>query len=288
MFSVSPRVREFCRRSPERMAWLDRLPRTVAALAERWQLSIGERFEGEHEASWVAPVVRRDGTPAVLKLGMPHLEAEHEAHGLRFWNGNPTVRLLEADDVLGAMLLERCEPGTPLGELPEPAQDEVIAGLLKRMWRTPPPGHPFRPLAVMLEHWIAEIEAQRARWADAALVRAGIEAFRELLSEPADAVLLATDLHAGNVLRARREPWLVIDPKPFVGDPAYDLTQHFLNCHARVSADPLGMIERCAALVDLERDRVRRWLFARLAARPRDDWEHDRWREVERAIAGPR
>src|SRR5215207_7784436 len=34
-------------------------------------------------------------------------------------------------------------------------------------------------------------------------------------SAPTD-VLLATDLHAGNVLRARREPWLVIDPKPFV------------------------------------------------------------------------
>jgi len=42
-------------------------------------------------------------------------------------------------------------------------------------------------------------------------------------------VLLATDLHAGNVLRAQREPWLVIDPKPFLGDPAYDATQHLFN-----------------------------------------------------------
>jgi len=91
------------------MAWLARLPHAIAQLEERWQLSIGERFDGEGDASWVAPAVRRDGSPGVLKLGMPHMEAEHEADGLRFWNGDPTVRLLEADDSLGAMLLERCD-----------------------------------------------------------------------------------------------------------------------------------------------------------------------------------
>ena len=44
-----------------------------------------------------------------------------------------------------------------------------------------------------------------------------------------------TDLHAGNVVRAEREPWLVIDPKPFVGDPAYDATQHLLNCRDEIA-----------------------------------------------------
>ena len=33
------------------------------------------------------------------------------------------------------MLLERCEPGTLLRELPEPEQDVVLAGLLRRLWR---------------------------------------------------------------------------------------------------------------------------------------------------------
>jgi streptomycin 6-kinase len=40
--------------------------------------------------------------------------------------------------------------------------------------------------------------------------------------------LLATDLHTGNVLAAQRQPWLMIDPKPYVGDPCYDLGQHLL------------------------------------------------------------
>jgi streptomycin 6-kinase len=78
---------------------------------------------------------------------------------------------------------------------------------------------------------------------------------------------LATDLHAGNVLRARRAPWLVIDPKPFVGDPAYDATQHLLNCSARLRSDPDRLIRRFADLLSADHDRVRLWLFARVVTR---------------------
>jgi streptomycin 6-kinase len=198
---------------------------------------------------------------------MPHMEAQHEADGLRFWNGDPTVRLIEADDELGAMLLERCEPGTSLRELPEPEQDVVLAKLLHRIWRTPPAGHSFRPLSEMIEHWIGETLEQQAEWADEALVRSGIFALRELAGGAAEGVLLATDLHAGNVLRAEREPWLVIDPKPFVGDPAYDATQHLLNCDRRLVADPNGLVARLAELLEVDRERVRLWTFARCALR---------------------
>src|SRR5439155_24538436 len=38
-------------------------------------------------------------------------------------------------------------------------------------------------------------------------------------------------------LRAEREPWLAVDPKPFVGDRAYDATQHLFNCQKRMLTD---------------------------------------------------
>lgn len=269
------------------MAWLERLPEIVSVVASRWQLTVASPFEGG-EASWVAPAIRRDGSQAVLKLGMPHFEAASEAEGLRFWNGHPTVRLLDADEVLGAMLLERCEPGTPLSDAPEPEQDSVLANLLRRMWQTVPAGSAFRPLAAMIERWISETREQQAHWPDPSLVRAGIAMFRELSSEQGGETLLVTDLHAGNVLRARREPWLVIDPKPFVGDPAYDATQHLLNCEERMRRDPLGTIACYAGLLRLDPDRVRRWMFARLAAEPRDQWAGDPWLETAKDIADPR
>jgi hypothetical protein len=42
---------------------------------------------------------------------MPHMEARDEIAGLRFWNGEPTVRLLDADESLDAMLLEQRDKG---------------------------------------------------------------------------------------------------------------------------------------------------------------------------------
>jgi streptomycin 6-kinase len=254
---------------------------TVPLLAERWSLSIGTPFEGpEVSAAWVAPVQRADGTTAVLKLGLPHMEAREEAAGLRFWDGDPTVRVLEADEELDAMLLERCEPGTHLRTLPEPEQDVVIAKLLRRLWRGPVAPHPFRPLAELTAYWAAETLADEVRWPDPGLTREGLALFEELPRTSGDEVLLATDLHAGNVLRAEREPWLVIDPKPFVGDRAYDATQHLFNCDERLRTNPLPTIERFSNLLDVDAERVRLWIFARAAAEPRSHW-----REAELELA---
>jgi streptomycin 6-kinase len=76
-------------------------------------------------------------------------------------------------------------------------------------------------------------------------------------------VLLCTDLHGDNILAARRAPWLVIDPKPYVGDPAYDLLQHMLNCEDRLAVDPAALATRMAGLAGMDAGRVRQWLFAR-------------------------
>src|SRR5262245_12514823 len=264
-----------CRDVRQRVAWLGRLPDTIHELEIRWKLSVGPPWHSEVSCAWVAPVVRKGGARLVLKLGMPHMEGAHEIDGLRFWDGNPTVRLLEADTSLNAMLLERCEPGTTLRDAPEADQDVVIAGLLHRLWRRPPAPDPFRPLSTMIASWAEETLAARTMWPDAGLVRAGLDMLERLGGGGSDDVLLATDLHAGNVLRAQREPWLVIDPKPFVGDRAYDATQHLINCAARMSADPHGTIRRVAELLAVDGERVRMWMFARSAAEPRASWTED-------------
>jgi streptomycin 6-kinase len=236
-------------------------------------LTLGAAFEST--AAWVAVVTRADGSSAVLKVSLPHFEGEDEIAGLRFWAGNPTVHLLQWDASHGAMLLERCQPGTPLSTLPEPDQDHIVAGLIRRLWRVPPSATGFRPLSAMIGHWVAETRRQSARWPDPDIVERGLAVFDQLVSSASDRVLLGTDVHAGNVLMAEREPWLLIDPKPFVGDPAFDATQHLLNCRGRLRSDLPGTIRRFANLLDVNPERVGRWLFARLAAEPREDWAGD-------------
>jgi streptomycin 6-kinase len=78
-----------------------------------------------------------------------------------------------------------------------------------------------------------------------------------------DAVLLHTDLHAGNVLAARRERWLAIDPKPYVGDPGYDVTQRIFNGVLIEGADAGALASRMASLQDLDLDRILPWLLTR-------------------------
>ena len=283
---IPSRLAANCRRSAERAAWLDRLPDTLRSLEHQWSLVLGTPFDTEDvSCAWVAPARLANGSSAVLKVGMPHMEAEDELAGLLFWNGDPTVRVLLGDDHTGAMLLERCEPGTPLRALPESEQDVVITGLLRRLWRSPTAPHPFRPLSILMKFWSEETLAAGKQWPDAGLVREGLHLFKELPLTASREVLLATDLHAGNVLRAAREPWLAIDPKPFVGDPAYDATQHLFNCYGRLRADPAGIIHRVADLLEVDRERVRLWTFARSAAEPRDEWASEGRFAIARATA---
>src|SRR5580704_18009748 len=276
-----------CQKTPQRAAWLERLPAVLRDLELRWSLTLDTPFDGDEvSCSYVTPVARADGTPAVLKIGMPHMEGEHEIQGLRFWDGDPTVRLLMANDNLGAMLLERCEPGTPLRVLPECEQDAVISGLLRCLWRAPPAEHPFRHLSALANYWSDETLSHVEQWPDAGLVREGLFFLAELPGTAPTERMLATDLHAGNVLRAERQPWLVIDPKPFVGDPAYDATQHLFNCSARLRSDPDRTIRRFADLLGVDHERVRLWTFARAASGPREDWSNGDLVALARAI-GP-
>jgi streptomycin 6-kinase len=135
----------------------------------------------------------------------------------------------------------------------------------------------------MVEAWIDDVWARRSRWPDDRLIQEGLDTFRALAADPTDQVVLGTDVHAGNVLRAERRPWLVIDPKPFVGDPAYDATQHLLNGDERMRDDAVGTTARFADLLGVDPERARRWMFARTAIEACSDPE--RWLDVASRLA---
>jgi streptomycin 6-kinase len=246
----------------------------VEEIVSDWELELGQPYVPSGECAWVAQVRGAAGEALVLKVGWRHPEAEREGDALEHWDGDGAVRCFATRtfDQSAALLLELCAPGTSLGSaVPEREQDVVIAGLLHRMWaRRLPARHPFDSLEQMCAAWADSFEARLdadSRGLDPGLAQAGIALLRELPATAAaeDDVLLCTDLHAGNVLAAEREPWLAIDPKPFVGDRAFDAVQHMLNCDARLAGDPLKLSRRMASLLEVDPERVRLWLFARCA-----------------------
>ncbi|MFE7483705.1 aminoglycoside phosphotransferase family protein [Streptomyces sp. NPDC057552] len=205
-------------------AWLAALPGLAAGFLDRWELR-RDGPAGHGTAGLVLPVVRADGTPAVLRLQPPAEENSGVAAGLRAWDGAGAVRLLDADPVAGAQLLERLDAGRPLSAEPDEAVVlGVLAGLMARLSAVPaPPG--MRRLAdiaaAMAEQAPGALPLLRDP-AERELVRTCAAAVAELAGEAGDR-LLHWDLHDGNVLAGEREPWLAIDPEPLAGDPGFEL-----------------------------------------------------------------
>jgi streptomycin 6-kinase len=256
------------RGSPEGRRWLAVLPDRVERCRERWSLALGEPFAYAY-ASLAMPVRLPDGSDAVLKLQFPDRESEHEGAALAHWAGRGAVVLLDADAPERALLLERCQPGTPLSTVdPEVALD-VLAGLVGRL--TVPAGAPFRSLADEAADWAASLPVHYER-AGAPFDRRLLDAVLDLLSwlpatQRGDPVLLHQDLHADNVLRAGREPWLAIDPKPLVGEREFAVAPIVRGGelgHSRAAVR--RRLDRLVGELGLDRDRATGWTAAQTLA----------------------
>jgi streptomycin 6-kinase len=248
-------------------AWLAMLPQILDQVAAQWELRVGDPFP-DASASLTVRASRADGSPAVLKLQLPHREAEHEAAALDCWDGAGAVRLLAHDPDRHALLLEPCEPGTPLFELEQDAALDVLVELLPRLWQ--PADQPFAPLAAEAEHWAKTLPRawkRAGRPFERSVLAHAIQAIDALAPTQGEQVLLHQDLHTGNVLRAGREPWLAIDPKPLLGEREFGLAPIVRGAelgHSRVHV--LHRLDRLSAELALDRRRVSGWTFVQTLA----------------------
>jgi len=258
---------EWLRGSDAGRVWLDAVPRLVRECAEAWDLRLGDPFPYAH-VSLVIPATLLDGSDVVLKVQFPDRESELEATALASWDGDGAIRVLLHDAERHALLLERCVPGTPLSQLDQDRALDILVGLLPRLWK--PAGAPFRPLAEEAAWWADGLAAgweHAGRPFERALLDAAADALRTLPVTQGEQVLLHQDLHADNVLRARREPWLVIDPKPLVGEREFGvapIVRSFELGHGRKHVE--HRLDRLTGDLGLDRERTRLWALAQTVA----------------------
>jgi streptomycin 6-kinase len=248
--------------SADESAWLDaapwgithrvaeRLRATAEQVAHEWRVPLGERLPAGR-FSFVAFA----GDDAVLKVTpVEDDEADHEADALELLDGDGAVRVLRRDTARRAILMERARPGHDASRLPEADAIRVAVAATKRFWRPATRGSPFR--------WIGD---HVPRWLDNAgdhyLVRQAKEIYATM--HPSDTTLVHGDFHHHNLLSHGRG-WVVIDPKPMVGEPEFDAPTFLWN--------PIGhhptreSVERwIAAFADagLDAKLLRKWAIVR-------------------------
>jgi streptomycin 6-kinase len=249
--------------------WVDDARRLLEGLVARWELELGEPYEGG-SIGYAVRATRSGDRPVVLKITYPDAWFAEETAALLHWDGDGAVELLDHDPK-GAQLLARVEPGTSLRWHED--EDEALglaADVMERLWR-PDPGGIATVGSEALE-WARTMPARHSlmdRPFERALIHEAVELIRELVPTQREHVLLHGDLHLGNVLDAGDGRWVAVDPKPLIGERAFDVTALIRDKREDLLADVAAGRERVQARFDrlterfdLERKRVRDWSVA--------------------------
>jgi streptomycin 6-kinase len=259
-------VRAMAARGPQWERWIDGLSPLIRGHLEQWDVRPdGAATHGSRAI--VLPVRTSDGAPAIMKVGFPDDDSEHEHLVLRRWGGKGSVRLLRAEPRRRVLLLERLRPGN-LTTLTDVEACEVVAGLYRRVHVPAMPQ--LGSLASRVQRWIRGFEGlPRGAQIPRRLVDQAISLGDELSADTADAgCVLHGDLHYGNVLAADREPWLVIAPKPLNGDPHFELAPMLWHRWDELAGNVRdGIRARFHTLVDvagLDEERARAWVIVRV------------------------
>jgi streptomycin 6-kinase len=272
-----PCVRELSRTEDGRR-WLATLPRLIDEVSDAFGLFPGPPLHGG-SCSWVAPATLADGTPVILKIAWPHREMYAEPAALRLWDGHGAVRLFRHDPARHALVLEQCLPGEQLAAQVLPAKEALRIGadVLRELWSAGVPegraehdAQTIESLVDVAGDWgdlVTERMARLRPGFDAGLVAEAARLLHDLPASAPREVVLHGDFNPGNILSAGAG-WVAIDPKPLIGDPAYDvppLLDQVADPYA--TADPQRSLrERTAQLaaeLDLDPARIEGWCVAR-------------------------
>jgi streptomycin 6-kinase len=244
--------------------WLEELPSVVASLAQDWSLTLGAALSGGH-AAFAVEATLDDGTPAVLKVGVPGTRRAlgFEATTLRLVDGEGCARLLRDDLDREALLLERL--GDSLYDVvPDPAtRHDLLCDIAARLWRPLAPDVDL-PTGADKARDIAErlpaLWEETGRPCSRATVDDAVACAhrRRRAHDDRSAVLVHGDVHDGNALQAADGTFKLIDPDGLRAEPACDLGT-IVRCNPDSGDELRARTDRLAARTGVDVAAVWEW-----------------------------
>jgi streptomycin 6-kinase len=250
--------------------WLKKIPEIITKYEKKWAVRVAPPFKLSY--NYVAPAIRKDGSPAVIKIGFPKdREFQSEIDALAVFDGQANEKLLESDKESAVILIERVIPGISLSSLDDDEEaTRILASLMKKLWKPLPPNNNF----ITLSEWSQAIPQYKEKYKgqdghlSSYLVDKAENLFKELIATSAEPMLVHGDLHHDNVLSSDRNGWLTIDPKGVAAEPAYETAAMIRNPYEKMKnrADLQNIISKRIRILSeelqLDAQRIHQWCLA--------------------------
>ncbi|MEE9254725.1 MAG: aminoglycoside phosphotransferase family protein [Pseudomonadales bacterium] len=211
--------------------WLSRLPELVAQCRARWALRDGV-MSPDISMAYIEFTSTEAGEPVALKIGVPDAELRAGIEALRLYAGRRAVRLVDADPEIGAILMQRIQPGTMLWQVGDNrAQTKIAATIMRELPVAVPASRGLPTFARWMER---AFRLTRNEWDPEELMPRELldwaeEAFAEIERNSNGDVVLHGDLHHENILLDGASGWTAIDPKGVIGPRCLEVGRFLQN-----------------------------------------------------------
>jgi streptomycin 6-kinase len=244
--------------------WLDQLPLMIERIASKYHLSELTPLENL-SYNYVIKGLQND-KPIILKLSLDINGLKREINALRAFQGYGAVSVLEEED--GMLILERVLPGHSLKSSFLGQDDEavkIVCDIIKRLHQAPIAGVET-VLPVLNRHCEEDINRAKQSSEFTYYLDKALKLEAELLKSSGPSVLLHGDLHHDNIIR-NGDSWVVIDPKGYIGDSAYEVAAFIRNPipdllrHKNATEIITNRIRLFAQYLDLSEERIVSWCY---------------------------
>ncbi|GAB1471631.1 aminoglycoside phosphotransferase family protein [Chloroflexota bacterium] len=212
--------------------FLSDLPALINEASRRWELTDIQPVPNL-SYNFVA-FAKQGGGDVILKIGVPNPELTSEMHALKLFNGEGACRLLDHDEEMGFLLIERLHSGRMLADVEDDDTRTRIAieVMQNLIFRRGGITLPLQGDFIKLSDWFAELEKIRPEF------NGGTGPFPKVILERVESFLpdlfagkhqlIHGDFHHFNILSSQRG-WLAIDPKGVIGPAGYEIGPLMLN-----------------------------------------------------------
>jgi streptomycin 6-kinase len=249
-------------------AWVEALPDLIAEMTSSWDLLVTGTAK-DADAFGITIPARRGDERVLMRISYPDGWSLDQTKALHAWDGNGVVRLLEHDP-RGAHLRAAPDPGTPLSsERNQMRAFRLAADALRALWIEPPDG--LQTVTAEVRAWVAEMSSRFEsvhQPFEISLLHEAEQLFRAYMPTQTTKVLLHGDARL-DAFVMDGERAVALDPKPLVGEPAFDAGSLLRDRPGELVLDfaagralMQSRLEQLTDLLDVSASRVKGWAFA--------------------------